>query len=110
MNRRTSFLIIGCWLLFLFMHLGAVPLFDWDEVNFAASAREMLITGDWERVTVNFEPFREKPQLFIWLQALSMYLLGMSTWAARFPNAIAGLCTLWCLPDLPCSCCKGCRS
>lgn len=97
MTRRNSFWIIGCWLLFLFMHLGAVPLFDWDEVNFAASAREMLITGDWERVTINFEPFREKPPLFIWLQALSMYLLGMGTWAARFPNAIAGLCTLWVL-------------
>lgn len=79
------------------MHLGAVPLFDWDEVNFAASAREMLITGDWERVTVNFEPFREKPPLFIWLQALSMYLWGIGTWAARFPNAIAGICTLWVL-------------
>jgi len=79
------------------MHLGAVPLFDWDEVNFAASAREMLITGDWERVTVNFEPFREKPPLFIWLQALSMYLWGIGTWAARFPNAIAGMITLWVL-------------
>jgi hypothetical protein len=90
-------LIIGCWLLFLFLHLGAVPLFDWDEVNFAASAREMLITGDWERVTVNFEPFREKPPLFIWLQALSMYLWGIGTWAARFPNAIAGMITLWVL-------------
>jgi 4-amino-4-deoxy-L-arabinose transferase-like glycosyltransferase len=26
--------------------LGAVHLFDWDEINFAEIAREMLVTGD----------------------------------------------------------------
>jgi len=79
------------------MHLGAVPLFDWDEVNFATSAREMLITGDWQRVTVNFEPFREKPPLFIWMQAICMYVFGVGTFAARLPNTLAGMLTLWVL-------------
>ncbi|MBM3918304.1 MAG: hypothetical protein FJ344_02195 [Sphingomonadales bacterium] len=97
LSRIAPLFLIGCWLLFLLMHLGAVPLFDWDEVNFAASAREMLITGDWQRVTVNFEPFGEKPPLFIWMQTLSMYVFGVGTWGARFPNALAGICTLWVL-------------
>ena len=26
--------------------IGSVRLFDWDEINFAESAREMLVTGD----------------------------------------------------------------
>jgi len=95
--RHTPFLLIVCWLVFLWLHLGAVPLFDWDEVNFAASAREMLITGDWQRVTVNFEPFREKPPLFIWMQAISMYVFGVGTFAARIPNTLAGMFTLWVL-------------
>ena len=46
--------------------IGGVRLFDWDEINFAESAREMLLTGDWFDVQINFEPFWEKPPLFIW--------------------------------------------
>ena len=74
--------------------IGGVRLFDWDEINFAESAREMLLTGDWFDVQINFEPFWEKPPLFIWAQALSMKVLGVNEFAARFPNAIIGIITL----------------
>lgn len=73
---------------------GGVRLFDWDEINFAESAREMLVTGDWFNVRINFESFWEKPPLFIWLQALSMKAFGVGEAAARFPNAVAGILTL----------------
>jgi len=73
---------------------GSVRLFDWDEINFAESAREMLVTGDWFDVQINFESFWEKPPLFIWMQALSMKLFGVGEFAARFPNAICGILTL----------------
>lgn len=74
--------------------LGAAPLFDWDEINFAESAREMLVTGNYFQVQVNFEPFWEKPPLFIWLQALSMRLFGVTEFAARLPNALVGAATM----------------
>ncbi len=74
--------------------LGKVHLFDWDEINFAECAREMLVTGDYSRVQLNFQPFWEKPPLFIWLQALSMKLLGVNEFAARLPDAICGIVTL----------------
>jgi hypothetical protein len=74
--------------------LGHVHLFDWDEVNFAESAREMLVSGDFFRVQINFQPFWEKPPLFFWLQALSMKAFGVNEFAARFPNAICGILTL----------------
>jgi len=74
--------------------LGCVRLFDWDEINFAESAREMLLTGNWFDVQINFEPFWEKPPLFIWAQALSMRLFGVNEFAARFPNALMGIITL----------------
>lgn len=73
---------------------GSVRLFDWDEINFAESAREMLLTGDWFNVRINFESFWEKPPLFIWVQALSMKVFGVNEFAARFPNAIIGIITL----------------
>jgi 4-amino-4-deoxy-L-arabinose transferase-like glycosyltransferase len=74
--------------------LGKVHLFDWDEANFAESAREMIVSGDYFRVQINFDIFWEKPPLFMWLQAISMHLFGINEYAARFPNAIAGLVTL----------------
>lgn len=88
-------LILLCsGIVFFFPFLGKVHLFDWDEINFAESAREMLVTGNYTRVQINFEPFWEKPPLFFWLQAISMHVFGVNEWAARFPNAVFGLITL----------------
>ena len=36
------------------LFLGAPPLFDWDEINFAESAREMMVSGDYFRVQIKF--------------------------------------------------------
>ena len=80
--------------LFFITGIGGVRLFDWDEINFAESAREMILTGDWFNVQINFESFWEKPPLFIWMQALSMKVFGVGEFAARFPNAIMGIITL----------------
>src|ERR1044072_4751719 len=78
--------IAGCLLFIPF--LGSVHLLDWDEINFAECAREMLVTHDYNTVQVDFVPFWEKPPLFIWMQALCMKLFGMNELAARLPNAI----------------------
>lgn len=97
MKRRAlliSILIAIASALLLIPGIGSARLFDWDEINFAESAREMLVTGDWFNVRINFEPFWEKPPLFIWAQALSMKLFGVGEFAARFPNAIIGIITL----------------
>jgi len=74
--------------------LGVVHLFDWDEINFAESAREMLVSHNYLTVQINFEAFWEKPPLFIWMQVLSMKIFGINEFAARFPNAICGVITL----------------
>lgn len=88
-------LLIVLFSLALFVpFLGAVHLFDWDEINFAEAAREMIVTGDYFKVQINYQPFWEKPPLFIWMQAASMHVFGINEFAARFPNAIAGAITL----------------
>ncbi len=86
-------IVLGGLLLFI-PNLGSVHLFDWDEVNFAECAREMIVTGDYLHVTVDYAPFHEKPPLFIWLQALSMLAFGVNEFAARLPNALVGVATL----------------
>ena len=85
-------IVIGSFLFIPF--IGQSHLFDWDEINFAEAAREMLVTNDWLTVQINYLPFWEKPPLFIWMQALSMKVFGINEFAARFPNAICGIVTL----------------
>lgn len=88
-------LTIAILSLFIFIpYLGNVHLFDWDEINFAEAAREMIVSGDWLRVQIDYAPFWEKPPLFIWLQALSMLVFGVNEFAARLPNALIGVITL----------------
>ena len=93
-ETRLRVLIVLAGLLLFLPFNGLVHLFDWDEINFAESAREMLVSGNYSTVSINFIPFWEKPPLFIWMQVLSMKAFGISEFAARFPNAICGVLTL----------------
>ena len=79
------------------MGTDAVQLFDWDELNFAELAREMNATGAGLQPTINYEPFHEKPPLFIWLQAVSTSLLGSTAAAARLVNLLCGVVSFVCL-------------
>ncbi len=91
---KNILLLITCAVLLFFPFLGAVHLFDWDEINFAECSREMLATGDYLRVYIDFQPFWEKPPLFFWMQSAAMKIFGVNEYAARFPNAICGVFTL----------------
>lgn len=90
---KQLLIVVGAAILFI-PFLGQVHLFDWDEVNFAECAREMLVTKNYLRVQIDFQPFWEKPPLFIWMQALCMHVFGINEFAARLPNAIMGIATL----------------
>ena len=103
MNRLNLFaynqkfypnILISLGVIFLLPFLGYLHLFDWDEINFAESSREMLTTGDYFHVQINYMPFWEKPPLFMWLQCASMKLFGVNEFAARFPNVLFALITL----------------
>jgi 4-amino-4-deoxy-L-arabinose transferase-like glycosyltransferase len=91
---RIQILIAVSAALLFIPFLGGVHLFDWDEINFAESAREMIKSGDYLNVQIDYTSFWEKPPLFIWMQVLSMKIFGINEFAARFPNAICGIVTL----------------
>lgn len=88
------FLIATGAALFFIPFAGGVHLFDWDEINFAECAREMIVSHNYLNVQIDFSPFWEKPPLFIWMQVLSMKAFGINEFAARFPNAICGIASL----------------
>ncbi|UTW62291.1 glycosyltransferase family 39 protein [bacterium SCSIO 12741] len=101
LSSGRAMLVIAVFAALLFIPaLGNVALFDWDEVNFAEAAREMLVTGNYSMVQIDYQPFWEKPPIFFWMQALSMKLFGVSEYAARFPNAVCGIFTLMLLYHL----------
>lgn len=93
-NRIIELSIILIASLLFIPFLGNVHLFDWDEINFAEAAREMIVTKNYITVQIDFQAFWEKPPLFIWMQVLSMKIFGINEFAARFPNAICGIVTL----------------
>jgi 4-amino-4-deoxy-L-arabinose transferase-like glycosyltransferase len=95
MNKKVYPLILFFSSAFFFLpFLGKMHLFDWDEINFAESAREMIVSGNYSRVQIDFKPFWEKPPLFFWMQTLCMHIFGVTEFAARLPNAIMGFISL----------------
>lgn len=91
---KIQLIIAGLAAIIFIPFLGGVHLFDWDEINFAEAAREMIVTGDYLTVQINYLPFWEKPPIFIWMQVFSMNVFGINEFAARLPNAICGIVTL----------------
>src|SRR4029077_18391148 len=87
-------LIVIASLILFIPFLGAVHLFDWDEINFAEASREMLVTHNYSIPQINFQPFWEKPPLFFWLQVISMKMFGVNEFASRSPNSVCGVLTL----------------
>ncbi len=93
-NLRPYLIIFLLATIFFVPFLGQVHLFDWDEVNFAEAAREMIISHNYTTVQIDFKPFWEKPPLFFWFQVAAMKMFGINEFSARFPNAVAGMLTL----------------
>src|SRR2546422_615263 len=71
-----------------------MPLLDPDEGLYAAIAQEMLSRADWVIPHVNGLPYLEKPPLYFWLTAATMWLVGPTEWAVRVWSALAALGTV----------------
>jgi len=91
-NYALILFLLSC--IFFPFAIGSVHLFDWDEVNFAEIAREMIVNNNYLNVQINYQPFWEKPPLFFWLQALSMKIFGVNEFASRFPNVLVGIVSI----------------
>ncbi len=91
-SNNVFFTFLG--FIFFVPFIGNVHLFDWDEINFAEIAREMVVTNEYSQPQINYTLFTEKPPLFFWMQALCMKIFGVNEFAARLPNALLGVLLL----------------
>ncbi len=87
--KAKRILVVFLAMFQLFWALGAFPLTDRDEGEYASSAQEMTRSGDYIVPHLNQRPYLEKPILFFWTLALSFKALGENEFAARLPSALA---------------------
>jgi hypothetical protein len=77
--------------LFMFYNLSGLSLRNWDEGIHAEVSREVIETGNWLDLHFMGDEYFRKPPLKFWLSAALMKIDGPTEWAARAPNAAAGI-------------------
>ncbi|HEX8427835.1 ArnT family glycosyltransferase [Hymenobacter sp.] len=98
-GRWQPYLIAIGLLPLLYMMLvhkvGSSPILIWDEGRLAVNAAEMEQNGNWLVTYFDGKPdmWNTKPPLLIWLEVLSLRLLGYSETAFRLPTMIASVLT-----------------
>ncbi len=95
-ERPSRFGWILLVLLLAFAFQGSRHVWDPDEGRYTAVALNMLRTGDWLVPRLHDEHLHfTKPPVTYWALGVSMLLLGKNEWAARAPNALAFLGTIF---------------
>ena len=90
MSRRTHILILLALALGIYVGTsGWPPLLDSSDASHAEAAREMLVNHHWIILHIDGIRYLEKPPLHYWLVAISYAIFGVSTFATRFPLALA---------------------
>lgn len=84
--------VLSVMLLFTNLHLG--DLSGYDDAAYAHEAKIILQTGDWWTMRLNGYPDFDKPPLFIWLEATSLWCFGKTDFAAKLPSALLGFATI----------------
>ncbi len=91
-RRYILYLLLGVSFLWLWNY-GLWDLEGPDEGRYVQVAKELLQRSDWLMLTVNGEPYDQKPPLAFWMLAGSLKLGGehVSAWTARLPSVLAGI-------------------
>ncbi len=79
---------------FLLYRLGSGSLASWDEGLYASVAKEIFNSGDWFHLTLNGNPWADKPPLAIWATAFFYHAFGVNEFSARLFSALCGIGTV----------------
>lgn len=93
--RRMAVLFVLATIPLLFLGIS-YPLIDRTETRVAEISREILVTGDWTTLHLNFQPYYDKPPLLYWLCAACFQAFGATEFSARLVPTLASWCTLVC--------------
>ncbi|MET0597040.1 MAG: glycosyltransferase family 39 protein [Mesorhizobium sp.] len=85
-----TFWLPGVMLLLFAAAISFRPLLPIDETRYMSVAWEMALRHDWlHPLTMNFEPYHQKPPLLFWLINASWSIFGISRWAGLVPVVLA---------------------
>jgi 4-amino-4-deoxy-L-arabinose transferase-like glycosyltransferase len=91
-NTSIARLAVFALLAFLYLFgLGAGTLWDNSEPTYGEIAKEILRTGDWLTLHLNFKPWFVHPPLWFWAAAASARAFGLDAFSLRLPSAVFGL-------------------
>lgn len=93
-NKLLIFLILFCYIPVLFLNL-----FDVDEGAFAASSLQMIKQNQYLIPFMGDELRLEKPILTYWIQVLSIYIFGANELALRLPSIFASIFWAYCFSN-----------
>ncbi|MCH4166332.1 MAG: glycosyltransferase family 39 protein [Megasphaera sp.] len=95
MRNRTFFIIlaVGAFLFFLIGN-GALAITDPVESNYALTAKEMVLCGDWISPRIYGAFWYDKPVFLYWMLCLSYTVFGFTDFASRLPSAFFGAASI----------------
>lgn len=77
-------------LLFFLWGTAQMPVTDPVESNYALTAKEMVLSGDWISPQIYGRYWYDKPALVYWMLSASYSLFGFTDFASRLPAALCG--------------------
>ena len=90
LSRLTPVVFI-VWLVFYMFGNNMLPVTDPVESNYALTAKEMVLSGDWLSPQIYGTYWYDKPIMIYWLIALGFKIFGIADWVVRLPSANWGI-------------------
>ncbi len=91
MPRKYWLVLFIAAAVLLFAGNGSLLVTDSVESNYALTAKEMVLSGDWLSPQIYGHYWYDKPIFFYWLIALAYKMFGFTEFASRFFPALFGL-------------------
>ncbi len=88
--HRLSLLVFAIAFSFFAFGNAHLPITDPVESNYALTAKEMVVSGNWLSPQIYHQFWFDKPIMIYWLIALSYKVFGFFDFAARFPSTLFG--------------------
>ena len=88
--HRLTYIVWICFIGIYVLGNHLLPVTDPVESNYALTAKEMVLSGNWLSPQIYGHFWYDKPIMIYWLLALSYSVFGFTDFASRFPSALFG--------------------
>ena len=82
-ERYLAWMLVASAAILSLSLMSGRALWDPDEGRYAEMAREIVVLHDWVTPHLDFLLYFEKPMLFMWLEAISFKVFGVSEGASH---------------------------